>query len=160
MNKEMTSFIGLSVVLTGFSKEILAPTLDPIDIKSEYLTFLQEKLENGLLEKLLSEYDLLKDQQKTDQEIGESLLENPQFEDACRKIIFLWYAGAWPSQTATDEAAVSSLLSANSYTSGLVWQVMQSHPMGDSNYRYGYWSKQPAPLDAYTGTTTLPTGEY
>jgi hypothetical protein len=67
----------------------------------------------------------------------------------------MWYSGAWPtliSSTATEPAStVSDLISENTYTASLVWQVMQSHPMGDSNYRYGYWAKPPVPLSDYTG---------
>ena len=74
---------------------------------------------------------------------------------ACRKLIFMWYAGAWPTvipaTTTTPASTVSDIISEDAYTSSLVWQVMQSHPMGDSNYRYGYWAKDPVPLSDYTG---------
>jgi hypothetical protein len=73
----------------------------------------------------------------------------------CRKLIFLWYSGAWPTiipkTEDTPEMTSSEMLSAKSYTQGLAWQVMQSHPMGDSNYRYGYWANEPADLSGYTG---------
>ena len=74
-----------------------------------------------------------------------------------KKIIFLWYSGAWPNvetvmENGNEKITVSStLLSSKSYTQGLAWQVMQSHPMGDSNYTYGYWNEEPAPLSGYTG---------
>jgi hypothetical protein len=67
----------------------------------------------------------------------------------------MWYSGAWPTLIPASASApastVSNLISAKSYTCGLAWQVMQSHPMGDSNYRYGYWSSQPPALNDYTG---------
>lgn len=39
----MNNFIGLSAVLTGFATSIIAPTLDPVDIKSEYLPVFTQK---------------------------------------------------------------------------------------------------------------------
>lgn len=73
----------------------------------------------------------------------------------CRKLIFMWYSGAWPTiipaSATAPETTVSEIISAKSYTCGLAWQVMQSHPMGDSNFRYGYWAKAPIPLSDYTG---------
>lgn len=155
MDQEMTNFIGLSSVLTGFNQSILAPTLDPVDIKTEYLAAFNEKVGSTLVSNILSTYQSLKSEGKTNQEIGEAILANADFEMPCRKLIFLWYSGAWPTIIpATDEkpaSTVSTLLSAKSYTAGLAWQVMQSHPMGDSNYRYGYWSEVPADLNDYTG---------
>ena len=73
---------------------------------------------------------------------------------AMRQLIFLWYAGAWPTVQAdpgspTGGQTFSSVLSADSYTQGLVWRVMQSHPMGRTTYNYGYWANVPAPLSAY-----------
>jgi hypothetical protein len=28
-------------------------------------------------------------------------------------------------------------------TLGLVWQIVQAHPMGYSNLQFGYWSREP-----------------
>lgn len=159
----MVNFIGLSSVLTGFSNSILSPGLDPVDIKSEYLSFFTKAVadESGdasLVDSILQTFTSLKKQGLTDQKIGETML-SPENGDAfvlaCQKLIFMWYSGAWPTLIPATNSApattVSNLISAKSYTAGLVWQVMQSHPMGDSNYRYGYWASAPAELNAYTG---------
>jgi hypothetical protein len=162
----MDNFIGLSVVLTGFNQTILAPALDPVDIKSEYYPFFNRKIAEEskdplLTDKIYSKYASLASQTNpklTNQQIGEAMLDprnGDQFTLACRKLIFMWYSGAWPTlipATGTTPAStVSDLISDKSYTSGLAWQVMQSHPMGDSNYRYGYWTQPPADLNNYTG---------
>lgn len=163
IEKNMDNFIGLSAVLTGFSTEILAPGLDVVDIKSEYLPFFTKTVteESGnanLVNNIFQEFASLKNSGLSDQQIGEAMLSlsnGDQFVLACRKLIFMWYSGAWPTiiPAAGDKPAstVSNLISAKSYTAGLAWQVMQSHPMGDSNYRYGYWATPPAALSAYTG---------
>jgi len=163
MNTDMDNFIGLSAVLTGFNQSVLAPELDPVDIKSEYLPFFTQKIAQEsnnplLVGQIFQKYSALQAKGLTSQQIGEAMLDpanGDSFVLACRKLIFMWYSGAWPTliaATPTEPAStVSDLISENAYTSSLVWQVMQSHPMGDSNYRYGYWAKPPVPLSDYTG---------
>ena len=154
----MKNFIGLSAVLTGFNKSIIAPNIDPVDIKTTYLEEFNSKVESKLDTEILSNYAFLEKEDKSDQEIGEAMLDSSNGEDfvmACRSLIFLWYSGAWPTiiPATVDQPAstISSLVSSKSYTAGLVWQVMQAHPMGDSNYQYGYWAEPPVDLDKYTG---------
>lgn len=159
MEQQMNNFVGLSAVLTGFAAATIAPTIDPINIKADYFAKFTAEIPNYA--DILSAYETLKSQGKTDQEIGETILANVDYEMPCRKLIFLWYSGAWPTiipateatptSVATPEMTTSQMLSAKSYTQGLAWQVMQSHPMGDSNYRYGYWANEPADLSGYTG---------
>ena len=158
----MDNFIGLSAVLTGFESSILNPKLDPVDIKSAYLEEWQKQilLETGqadLTEQILSAYIALKNQGLGNQAIGAALLANADYELPCRQLIYLWYMGAWPMVDQSDDATHGSTsfetLSSDSYTAGLVWQVMQAHPMGDSNYRYGYWGDTPASLNDYVGNT-------
>lgn len=147
--QQMDNFVGLSAVLTGFNASIIAPNIDPINIKAEYFEKFTAEISNYA--DILSEYESLKSQGKTDQEIGEAILAIADYEMPCRQLIFLWYSGAWP--TVNGSMTSSEMLSAKSYTQGLAWQVMQSHPMGDSNYRYGYWANEPADLSGYTGNT-------
>jgi hypothetical protein len=153
MEQQMNNFVGLSAVLTGFAEGVIAPSIDPINVKAEY--FAKFTSETANYNEILTTYQTLKSQNKSDQEIGETILANSNYEMPCRNLIFLWYSGAWPTiipaSGAKPESTVSTLLSSKSYTQGLVWQVMQSHPMGDSNYRYGYWANEPAKLSGYTG---------
>jgi hypothetical protein len=158
MTTTMTNFTGLSAVLTGFNESVIAPPLDPIDIKTAYLTEWQNKVsaETGkadLANQILAAYADL--QTQSHQVIGEVLLANSDYELPCRQLIFLWYMGAWPTISEADNAqhGMTSFdsLSSDAYTSGLVWKVMQAHPMGDSNDRYGYWGNTPAALSDFTG---------
>jgi hypothetical protein len=32
-----------------------------------------------------------------------------------------------------------------------MWRVGQAHPMGYSEWRFGYWAANPPPLDAFIG---------
>lgn len=169
----MENFIGLSEVLTGFSHTVFAPDLDPTEIKSVYLPLFQNKIaeENPeqpqLVDQILNLFETLQNQKLTPQEIGDALLDEQKngagFVLACRKLIFLWYAGAWPTllPATPNQAAstISQMVSATSYSMGLVWQVMQSHPMGDTKGHYGEWENPPtASLADFTGNTPNPTG--
>lgn len=151
----MQQFTGLSAVLTGFDSSIIAPTIDQINVKEEYLAAWTEKTGTALATSILDKYaTLASDSNNSSQMIGEQMLaatNGADFVLACRKLIFLWYSGAWPTLSADGTSTSSVLLSTKSYNAGLVWQVMQSHPMGSSNYRYGYWSEAPAPLNQYLG---------
>ena len=152
MDQQMTNFVGLSAVLTGFAATIIAPSIDPINIKAEYYAKFQAELGNSLFFQILSDFETLNSQGKSDQEIGNAMLDESngaEYVMSCRRLIFLWYSGAWA--TVDGDTTTSEMLSAKSYTQGLAWQVMQSHPMGDSNYRYGYWASEPADLSGYTG---------
>ena len=134
MNSDMDNFIGLSAVLTGFNQSVLAPDLDPVDIKSEYLPFFTQKIAQEsnnplLVGRIFQKYSTLQAKGLTPEQIGEAMLDpanGDAFVLACRKLIFMWYSGAWPtliSSTATEPAStVSDLISENAYTSSLVWQ--------------------------------------
>lgn len=151
----LQQFTGLSAVLTGFAESKIAPSIDPINVKEEYFAAWTVKTGATLSTSILNQYAALKAvASNTFQMIGEQMLDASNGADfvlACRKLIFLWYSGAWPTLSADGKSTSSVLLSTKSYNAGLVWQVMQSHPMGSSNYRYGYWSEEPAPLNSYLG---------
>ena len=159
MEQQMNNFVGLSAVLTGFAAATIAPSIDPINVKEEYYAKFQAEIGNNLFFQILSDFQTRntppgsnQTQEEKNQEIGEAMLNGSNGETyvmSCRKLIFLWYSGAWA--TVVGDMTSSQMLSAKSYTQGLAWQVMQSHPMGDSNYRYGYWANKPADLSGYTG---------
>ncbi|MGO1072421.1 hypothetical protein [Lysobacter sp. CA199] len=155
----MEYFIRLSVGLTGFTRDAIAPQIDPVDIKTVYLQVFRENLPNGMADQIIAEYYGLNQaeggQDKNQEAIAGALLDGTRPAEvlALRQLIYLWYMGAWPTvqydDSPTRGQTFSNIVSATSYTQGLVWRVMQSHPMGSSNYTYGYWASTPPPLQAY-----------
>ncbi|MGO4263269.1 hypothetical protein [Lysobacter sp. TAB13] len=155
----MEYFIRLSVGLTGFTRDAIAPQIDPIDIKTVYLQVFRKNLANGMADQIIANYYGLNQaeggQDKNQEAIAGALLAGTYPDEvlALRQLIYLWYMGAWPTvlydQSPTHGQTFSAIVSATSYTQGLVWRVMQSHPMGSSNYTYGYWASTPPPLQAY-----------
>lgn len=155
----MDTFISLSIGLTGFKRGALAPDPDTHDIKSLYLQTFVDRVTQATVDDILLWYRLVDRQvlgnppDREERVVALLFADKPEYELPCRHLLFLWYAGAWPTVVDTDTAArgqtFSEVISADSYTQGLVWRVMQSHPMGSTTYNYGYWANPPAPLSAY-----------
>ncbi|WP_057916607.1 hypothetical protein [Lysobacter antibioticus] len=155
----MDTFISLSIGLTGFKRGALAPEDDTHDIKSLYLKTFVERVTQATVDDILLWYRLIDKQllgnppDREERVVTLLFADKPEYELPCRKLLFLWYAGAWPTvidtPASTHGQTFSEVISADSYTQGLVWRVMQSHPMGSTTYNYGYWANPPPPLSAY-----------
>ncbi|HYO65229.1 MAG TPA: hypothetical protein VEU33_04040 [Archangium sp.] len=55
------------------------------------------------------------------------------------------------TSTGATEAPVAAyqVISSDAYVRGLAWRAMQAHPMGFSNFAFGYWSEQPPSLTEF-----------
>jgi hypothetical protein len=42
-------------------------------------------------------------------------------------------------------------VSMDAYTQSWVWRIAQTHPMGYSEWQFGYWTKDPRPLTDFIG---------
>ena len=70
-----------------------------------------------------------------------------------------WYLGSWYApatlqryNSATPQpfpVTPDKVISAAAYTQGWTWRVAQTHPMGYSDFRFGYWSENPPALDDF-----------
>ncbi|HYO12722.1 MAG TPA: sorbitol dehydrogenase [Thermoanaerobaculia bacterium] len=155
----MESFIGLSQALTGISRSVLAPDLDPIDLKSTYLQTLDQQIGPPATDALLQLYVDLKQQGLSDEQIAQTILEPPlppppagidpvaQAAQA-RSIMKMWLLGSWymPTLPGQAEDLSGTVISANAYTGGLAWTIAQAHPMGYSELSFGYWATPSPPL--------------
>ena len=56
MSTERENFVGLSSALLGIGKALLAPSIDPIDLPSQFLAYIRPKLTEAQLNDLLSQY--------------------------------------------------------------------------------------------------------
>lgn len=158
----MNDFVQMSALLTGFAAAVIAPSLDPVDLKTTLFRAAQ-KGGGAAFDALLAQYGKLSGGKPvTDmtpaerQSIGNQLLgldgqkQDPQVAATARSVNRLWYLGYWyPIDGSFGETVVSD----QAYIRGLAWQVMQSHAMGYSPWTYGYWTQPPPPLSAFTGNT-------
>jgi len=156
-------FADMSAALTGFLSSVLKPALDPTGLANTYYQFAVGRVGATAMGNLLDAFRAIKTQPA--QTIADTLLEtksttapSPQALIA-QSIVALWYLGAWyfPGIQGCNGFPPNPLqiVSSEAYTNGLVWKIMQSHPMGYSPFTFGYWSQQPGTLSSFgvnTGT--------
>ena len=90
----MDLFVGLSAVLTGVDKSMLAPGLDPINIKKTYFDYAQNKA-GATFQQLLNIYQ--QNQSLPAAQIGDIIL-NKSGDDIrylARSVMLMWYLGSW-----------------------------------------------------------------
>ncbi|HEV3196997.1 MAG TPA: hypothetical protein VGZ73_03795 [Bryobacteraceae bacterium] len=154
----MKLFVELSAFLTGIDAKMLAPDVDPIDIKTTYFNTVQAKA-GPVFGQLLEIYG---QNRQSPEVIANVILHQSgnSIKYLCRSIMLMWYLGSWydPDGLRDAEAGVaafvpSTVISAAAYTQGWTWSVAQAHPMGYSNFNFGYWSENPPSLADFIGTS-------
>ncbi|MGY4638632.1 sorbitol dehydrogenase [Pseudomonas sp. P7548] len=161
MSTDLDNFTGLSVVLTGINQELLAPSVDPIGLPTTFLAFIGPRLGQNVLSALLAQYATLLADQSTPQQIGNAILmqngqpATTQTALAARAIMKLWLLGVWyqPYAQGTFTAGEQTVVSSEAYTESWAWKMAQAHPMGYSEFFFGYWNEVPPSLEDFTGVT-------
>jgi hypothetical protein len=166
LDSDIQDFADMSAALTGFESSVLKPALDPVGLAREYYTFAIQQVGEQAMTTLLNAYRAIKTQPA--QQIADTLLETSgsspsQQAQLAQSIVAMWYLGSWyvPGVLGGGGFAPPPLqvISSAAYTNGLAWRVMQSHPMGYSQFTFGYWSQTPAPLSSFGVNTGNGGGE-
>jgi hypothetical protein len=153
---DVQDFADMSAALTGFLSSVLKPKLDPVGLARTYYQFAVAQVGAPAMTALLHAFRAI--QKQPPQTIADTLLEintTPPSEQAliAQSIIAMWYLGAWYVPGVTGGGGFPptplQIISSEAYTNGLVWKVMQSHPMGFSPFTFGYWSQPPGPLSTF-----------
>jgi len=148
-------FADMSAALTGFASSVLKPKLDPVGLAKTYYDFASAQ-EPIHLADLLTAYRTIATQPA--QTIADTLLEvtsatPTQRALVAQSVIAMWYLGAWYVPGVQGGGGFPptplQIISSEAYTNGLVWKIMQSHPMGFSPFTFGYWSQPPGPLSSF-----------
>lgn len=153
----MAAFVNLSVGLTGIDSSRLAPGVDPVNIKAQYYTQAQtDPTFDALMQVAIAN--------KTDPAAAaKAVATNPNLDIVYlgRAILLAWYTGCWYAPTKlrqytepnapTFPADPVKVISGAAYTQGWNWRVGQTHPMGYSVWRFGYWHEKPLPLEKFIG---------
>jgi len=135
---------------------VLKPQLDPVGLARTYYDFALAQVGAKQMSALLDAFRAIKTQPA--QTIADTLLETSSAtptEQAllCQSIVAMWYLGAWYIPGVQGGFGFPptplQIISSEAYTNGLVWKVMQSHPMGFSPFTFGYWSQVPGPLSSF-----------
>ena len=150
------TFADMSAALTGFLSSVLKPALDPVGLAQTYYSFAVQQAGAPAMAALLGAYSAISKQPP--QTIANTLLEvtspNPSGQaQLAQSIVAMWYLGAWytPGLKGSNGFAPNpvQVVSSEAYTNGLVWKIMQSHPMGFSPFTFGYWSQPPGSLSTF-----------
>jgi hypothetical protein len=140
------NFVGLSVILTGYSQDQLAPQIDPIGLASEYLTWMEQHADQTAFLKTLSTYQNIAAQfpaAEQPAQVQQQILSDPAMGNIARRMIRLWYLSTWYTTEPPDPNGDGQVVSMNAYTMGLAWDAAQAHPMGYSELHFGYWAVAP-----------------
>ncbi len=153
---DVQDFADMSAALTGFLSSVLKPKLDPVGLARTYYQFAMGQVGATAMTALLDAFRAIKTQPP--QTIADTLLEtstSPPSNQALisQSIIAMWYLGAWYVPGVQGGGGFPptplQIISSEAYTNGLVWKVMQSHPMGFSPFTFGYWSQPPGSLSTF-----------
>jgi len=162
-DQNLTNFANLSAALTGVDSSILTPNVDPFGLNAE-IHRRANAANADKLQTILSKF--------TDGKTIEQILAEEGRDESAkflmRSIILAWYLGAWyePGVLKTNaykprtynstrryskEVLIppKEIISPDAYTNALVWRVAQAHPMGYSNLQFGYWEKDPPPIEEF-----------
>ena len=144
----LQDFIDLSAALTGLAADLLAPTLDPIKLPPLFLATAEQGMGTAAFSNLLTLFASIKSQPP--EQIASTVLGNsdPQIAKGARSIMKLWLLGSWYQPDNQDNVHV---VSDQAYKESWAWKIAQSHPMGYSQYHFGYWAEQPPTLKQFTG---------
>lgn len=155
MNSDRENFVDLSSALLGIGRGLLAPQIDPIDLPTKFLAYIRPRLTDSVLDALLNQYASLAADHLPPEQIARTLLAAAQQPgaQACRSIMKLWLLGVWyqPYDAEPYKHKQQSVMSDLAYQQSWAWKVAQAHPMGYSQFHFGYWSETPPSLEAFTG---------
>jgi hypothetical protein len=155
-DSEIQDFADMSAALTGFQSSVLKPALDPVGLARAYYNFAVGQVGQPAMTALLDAYRTIKTQPA--QQVADTLLETispaPSSQaELAQSIVAMWYLGSWYPPGLKGGGGFApppvQVVSSQAYTNGLVWKIMQSHPMGYSPFVFGYWSQAPAPLSSF-----------
>lgn len=155
------AFAKMSAALTGFTLDTIQPALDPVRLSATYYDFVNARATESLA-LLLAAYNAIATQPA--QAIADSLLEVKSGAPAsalaqlAQSIVRMWYLGSWYAPG--EGPSPVQVISAQAYVGGLVWKAAQTHPMGYSEFTFGYWAKAPPALaDFGVDVPSAATGE-
>jgi hypothetical protein len=159
-SSDLDDFAAMSAALTGFQPDFVRPPLDPLNLSQVYFDEATARTvgKPATVQTLLAAYREVKAQPP--QAIADALLETASAAPSsnallAQSIVLMWYFGAWyeplvaGAPPPTEPPGAVQVVSSNAYTHGFAWNVMQSHPMGFSEFTFGYWSTPPGPLSQF-----------
>jgi hypothetical protein len=152
----LANFVDMSAILTGVAADKLNPPLDPYKSAKNNLAY--ATAHGGAQFVGLMQYYAAN---ASNPDVGAMIIGNsdPAISYMAKTVMLMWYLAAWyqPGDLRAyhDDPKAQSprfvMISADAYTQSWVWRVGQTHPMGYSDWRFGYWHTPPQPLSDFIG---------
>jgi hypothetical protein len=154
VDDDLTAFVDASAALTGIDAELLRP--QPVDAHGTAQTYLDTVRANDPagLKVLLQLYRDNSAKLKPNEIAKLIMAHDSAVKLLGRSIIALWYLASWYQPAALVEPQMFApfvTISVDAYTQSWIWRIAQSHPMGYSEWEFGYWTKGPRPLTDFIG---------
>ncbi len=144
----LDDFVSLSAALTGFSVAQLQGTGMAPTYLDELVAIVGDRLTIALTRAgslALRWPDAVEDQLRL------RIMEDPDLGPLARNLTVLWYTGSWnqlPADWRERNGASSldsdRLLSAQSWTEGLMWPAIGAHPTGAKPPGFASWTRPPS----------------
>ncbi|WP_414154973.1 sorbitol dehydrogenase [Pseudomonas sp. BNK-43-a] len=154
-DQNLQNFIDLSALLTGLSSDHLAPSDDPVNLPPVFFATAQSGMGAAAFSHLLELFVSLKG--RPEKEIAAAILDRKDspIAQGARSIMKLWLLGSWYQPYDLKDAQKTKgdihVVSDQAYKESWAWKIAQAHPMGYSQYHFGYWAEQPPTLEQFTG---------
>ena len=144
-------FLSFSAIMTGFSEAELHGTA----MAKTYFALVPSIVGEAQFGRLLAIWQDTYIRGKGDETLLEQLvkdqiLDDPDLGPIARNVAQLWYLGMWfqmPAEWRNVHGAwandVTFVVSPQSYTEGLVWKAIHTHPPAAKQPGYGSWALPP-----------------
>ena len=154
---DLTVFVAVSAALTGIDADLLRP--QPVDAHGTAQTYLDTVRANDAdgLTALLALYRANSPKLPPNEIAALIMSKDSPVKALGRSVIALWYLASWYEPTALgklkkgDPSPAFVTVSMDAYTQSWIWRIAQTHPMGYSEWQFGYWAKDPRPLTDFIG---------
>lgn len=129
-----STFLSISICLTGFS-EIELMSTGKLDT---YFNVMIDQSNLSVAEAFLTEAAALLKKYKDDPDqlqdaINNNLMPDSMYSGIAKNIIRMWYLGNWGN----------TVIAPQTYTQGLLWGVIGTHPPGAKQPGYASWAQAP-----------------
>lgn len=153
---DLKFFVAISAALTGYSEIELAGT----GMVDDYFCVLMKEQDHEGVRAFFDKVEeLLKKPATLGSQIKEAFIDlppsasglNPSFDQLsykglAQRIILLWYTGVWTTMNWLDTKSQrdrTTIVSAEAYQQGLIWETAGTHPAGAKQPGFGSWQAAP-----------------
>ena len=142
----LDQFLALSAALLDVDVLVLKPRNTPLDIAEQYLYTLLDSVPSETVHGLFAAF-VAGSETVGPHEAAGQILGDSDLGPVARSVMKLWLLSTWYDPGKPNQPV--RVVSSQAYKEGLVWKFMQSHPIGYSMWKFGYWAENPPDLNEF-----------